>query len=381
MDIARRILKKEPKLPASTIAILPIFGYNPSLGFQIGINLTGGKYLGNQAHTSFSVFSLSGSISTKGIITVQARHNLFTDNDKWNFQGNWQVTKFLTFDYGVGTGQAPRSIHTGFTAFGIPVKNQPGVFPIKYFYLRFNEKVYRELAPALSAGMGLSFDVRRNIKDEVHDSSKLSPHYAYSVFNDFDPTRYSLNGITLDIQYITRDHPNRAYKGIYANLGIRLNPEWLGSTKTSAQWSTEIRKYFSLSKKNPEQVLALWHWGRYGLTGTMPYLDLPGTGGDFYNRSGRAFTLYRFKGLSFFYGEAEYRFPITQNKLFSGVLFCNTETGSNQRGVKLFDYWEQGYGVGLRILFNKTTRTNLCIDYGIGRNGASGIFFGLNEVF
>jgi hypothetical protein len=380
-DIALRIFKKPPPTKTSSTALLPILGYNPSLGFQIGINFVGGRYLGEITNTTLSVFSLSASVSSKGIITGQARHNIFTANDKWNFQGNWQVTKFLTFDYGVGTGGEARAIHGGFTAFGIPVKNQEGVFPIKYFYLRLNEKFYRKIARGLSAGAGVSFDIRRNIRDEVHDSGKLSPHYLYSTVNGFDPTHYSLNGITLNVQYITRDHPNRAYRGIYADLGIRINPEWLGSTKYSAQWSTEIRKYFSLSKINPEHVLAFWHWGRYGITGTMPYLDLPGTGADVYNRSGRAYTLYRFKGLSFFYAEAEYRFPISANKLLSGVLFYNTETGSNQRGVKLFDYWEQGYGTGLRILFNKTTRTNLCIDYGVGRNGTSGLFFGLNEVF
>lgn len=77
----------------------------------------------------------------------------------------------------------------------------------------------------------------------------------------------------------------------------------------------------------------------------------------------------------------EYRFPITRNKLLSGVTFFNMETASNQTGVKLFKYWEPGAGAGIRILFDKHTRSNLCIDYGIGNYGARGVFVGLNEVF
>jgi outer membrane protein assembly factor BamA len=117
------------------------------------------------------------------------------------------------------------------------------------------------------------------------------------------------------------------------------------------------------------------------LNGSVPYLELPGTGSDINQRIGRGYTISRFKGPSFFYNEMEYRFPLTNNKLLSGVLFFNMETAGNQKNVRLFDYWEPGAGAGLRILFDKHTRSNLCIDYGFGNYGSRGIFVGLNEVF
>lgn len=381
-DLGRKYIfkKKDKAKPPSATAILPIFGYNPSLGFQIGVNMTSAKYYGDPANTSLSVASLAASISTNGVITGQVRHNTFTQNNKWNFQGNWQVSRFITFDYGLGTNQ-PGSVRDKINFFGEPNKSDSAVFPIRFIYLRLNEKFYRKITPTLSAGAGLSFDIRRNIDDEKLDSVTQTPHNTYSIENGFNPDHYSLNGITMDIQYITRDHPNRAYKGVYANLGFRFNAEWLGSTQNSIQWSTEVRKYFSLSSKNPEHVLAFWHWGRYLVSGTLPYLDLPGTAGDVYNRSGRAYTMYRFKGPSYFYLETEYRFPITRNKLISGVAFSNFQTASETGKTKLFENWEPGVGAGLRILFNKRTRTNMCIDYAVGSNGANGLFFGLNEVF
>src|SRR5580698_6664366 len=132
----------------------------------------------------------------------------------------------------------------------------------------------------------------------------------------------------------------------------------MGSNHESMQLKTELRKYWSLSKKNPEEVIAFWLWGSYLLRGTIPYLELPGTGSDAAGRLGRGYTIGRFKGPSFYYNEGEYRFPITQNKLLSGVAFANFETADNQssnsvKNIRLFEYMEPGAGIGLRLLFNK----------------------------
>ena len=185
----------------------------------------------------------------------------------------------------------------------------------------------------------------------------------------------------LSLQYNTREHPIRSYGGIYADLNLRFNQTWLGSTKNAIQVFYDFRKYYSLSKKNPEHVLAFWHWASYQLDGLVPYLELPATGYDTYNRSGRAYTIGRFKGPNFAYFESEYRFPITPNKFISGVIFVNTETASDDHGKKIFQYWETAIGGGLRILMQKQSRSTLCIDYAKGKYGSGGFFFGLNEAF
>jgi len=100
-----------------------------------------------------------------------------------------------------------------------------------------------------------------------------------------------------------------------------------------------------------------------------------------YNRSARAYTFGRFKGPSYACFESDYRFPITKNKLVSGVVFFNLQTASNDRQRQVFESWEPGGGAGLRILFNKHSRSALCLDFARGRYGANGVFCGLNEVF
>jgi hypothetical protein len=47
----------------------------------------------------------------------------------------------------------------------------------------------------------------------------------------------------------------------------------------------------------------------------------------------------------------------------------------------VFQVWEPGGGIGLRILFQKENKTTLCVDFAKGKYGANGLFFGLGEAF
>jgi hypothetical protein len=189
------------------------------------------------------------------------------------------------------------------------------------------------------------------------------------------------NGLIFSAQYTTRDNQNRAYKGIFADAGFRINQTWMGSTKSALQFTTDFRKYISLSNRHPEHVIAFWNWGSYLISGVLPYLEIPGTGRDQSFRSGRGYTVTYFKGTKYNASEVEYRFPITRNKFFSGVTFFNIQTANDNLGTKLFQQWQPGGGAGLRVLFNKATRTNLCLDYAFGKFGRKGFFLGLNEAF
>lgn len=377
-EAVRKIFgSKDAEHAGSGISILPAVGYNPSIGFMLGGTLTGGKTLGNPATTRLSTGTFTGYLTTKGIINIQLRHNVFTNNNTWNFQGNGQITKMVLLDYGLGP-TAGSNAREAMSVNQYTLENSDSVFPIKFNYVRLFEKVYKKISRTLMVGAGLGIDYHFSIKDTKLnlDSGNLTPHYTYSVSNGFKPTSYWTNGFLLNIQYNTKEHPNRPQGGMYADIAFRFNPRFLGSSESSALLMTEFRKYISLSTTNPEHVLAFWHLATYNLGGTLPYLDLPGTGTDMYNRSGRAYTIGRFRGLSYFYIESEYRFPITANKFLSGVAFLNMQTMSDGKSRKLFQGWDPGAGMGLRILFNRNTRTNICIDYAFGLYGAKGYSLG-----
>lgn len=379
-DLFRTILhpKRKPDRTKrrSPITLMPNVAYNPTIGAQGGIKAVAGKVLGNHPNTTMSVAATSASITTKGIMVFYLSHNVFTPGNTWNFQGSLAAVHMVAPDAGIGMNM------NAWTTEDERVIANPDrkIFGSRYNSYIFNEKVYRQVAHGLFLGAGVSFDLRRNI-EEPQLVNGPTPPSLYSEKHGFNPKKYNSNGLLFNVQYMTRDNPNRAYSGIYSDVGIRVNQTWMGSSKNAVQLVTDFRKYFSLSKKNPEHILGFWYWGSYKLSGTLPYFDLPGTGKDTNVRTGRGYTIGYFKGISFAYSEVEYRFPITKNKFLSGVTFLNIQSASDEIGTRLFQRWEPGGGAGLRVLFNKATRTNLCLDYAFGKYGNRGFFLGLNEAF
>ena len=382
-DVIKQVLKKKydsaqtPKKPG--IPILPSIGYNPSLGVVIGAKSVTSFQVGTAENTTASVIGVEALYTSKNIATLQARHNIFLPNNVLNFQGNWQLSRFGIVDFGIGAGNARNGGET-FNLDEFATVIGDSAFPIAFNYFRLQEKVFLQVAPHFFVGGGISINLHSKITDEKLSPTFSTPHFLYSVRNNYSPSAYNANGILFSLQYATREHPIRSYGGVYAELTLGSNTRWLGSTHRATQLQYDFRKYWSLSKQRPDKVLAVWHWASYMLSGSVPYLDLPGTGSDAYYRMGRGYTISRVKGPSYAYFETEYRFPITANHLLSGVCFVNLQTASDDLGKKIFQYWEPAAGTGLRILFQKQSRSTICIDFAKGR-GSSGIFFGLNEAF
>jgi len=140
-DLLRKIFNRPPPKPPSQaqvhFAILPTLSYNPSFGFIFGGKLTGGKQFGSPANTDLSVFALEAFYGTKGIVSAQAKHNIFIAENKWNWQGQWQLAKYGLLDYGLGTGNF-KTKKGGFSFDQYPIKNADSAFPISYTYIRLS---------------------------------------------------------------------------------------------------------------------------------------------------------------------------------------------------------------------------------------------------
>lgn len=360
----------------SSISYLPNINYNPSIGFQIGIKAVGGLYFGEKENTTMSVFATAANYTTRGIMVGYLFHDIYTKENKWNLKGSLHIAKLVGLDYGMGIGSSLENPTEEELIMNNPNRDR---LINEYTLYGFNERVYKQVIPGMFLGAGVYFELKRNIKTLT--DLENPPNEIYSDWNGFNSTRNNNSGLMFNFQFMNRDNPNSAYKGIYSDIVLRANQTWMGSSQNSLQLLTDFRKYFQLSTARPNHVLALWYYGSYNLSGKLPYLDIPGTGKDPYARSGRGYTNGYFKGNSYAYVEAEYRFPILRNQFLSGVVFGNIQTVNDQMGTKLFQHWQPAGGAGLRVLFNKLTRTNLCIDYAFGNFGQRGLFLGLNEAF
>jgi hypothetical protein len=156
----------------------------------------------------------------------------------------------------------------------------------------------------------------------------------------------------------------------------------------------EARSYLPLGKQNAaaetppgggvpaKHRLTFWTFADLTTTGAAPYFDLPTTVSDTYGRSSRAYVMGRYRGEKMVYGEAEYRDMLTDNGLLGLVVFANAASVSNaSTGEKLFDNFAPAGGAGLRALFNKHSRTNLCIDFAFGKDGAKGVYLAIQDAF
>lgn len=361
----------------SAITYLPNLNYNPSIGAQIGIKAVGGKVLGNQPNTAMSIAAAAVSATTRGIVVGYFIHDIYTPGNSWNIKGNVMVAKAVGLDYGMGIGGTLTNPTEEEMIMNNPDRAR---YVNKFMVYSVSERVYKNLFPGAFVGAGFFFEMKRDFQT-VGSQEGMAPVEIYSRWNNFNPNRVNNNGLMLNMQYMTRDNPNSAYKGYYVDVVLRMNQSWMGSEHNAYQLQTDFRKYWQLSESRPNHVLAFWNFGSYNLGGTLPYVDLPGTAKDPYARSGRGYTMGYFKGKSFFYSELEYRFPLMRNQFLSGVVFTNVQTANDQMGTKLFKIWQPAGGAGLRLLFNKATRTNLCIDYAFGKFGQRGLFLGLNEAF
>jgi outer membrane protein assembly factor BamA len=375
-------LKKKTTEKTSSFFIAPVFGSTPSTGFLFGIALSGAFQL---PESNMSAFQANVQYTAKKQFTLSLKNNVFATGNKIFLSGDWSYYDNVQPTYGLGTnsptgGKLPFHVH--YNDVGEPADSL--VQHMEFKYLKLHQTFSFNAWPNFFIGPGIHLDYYNDIKDLDLDTigHKLTSHYTYSKNYGYNPEKYTVNGLSLNIVYDTRDNMISAYKGIYANVNYRLNKEFLGSDQNSSSLWTEFRSYLGVSKKKPQNVLAFWYVGNFSMSGDLPYLNLPFIGNDQRQKTGRGYTIARFRGQDMVYGEVEYRFAISKcTNTLGAVVFANATTTNNKdKNVGLFDYIQPGFGAGIRILFQKKSRMNIQVDYGQGDN-SGGIYFGATEVF
>lgn len=386
---ARDSVTIKPAIPYKPyFSVTPYVGYNPAYGLLVGAGSTVGMYLGDPAFTPISSAVVAANITVKGQILFNLRTNIITHRSRFIFRGDWRYLIFSQSTFGLGTGIAHRGkLGLIFSDGGQTEPVTPEEEPIDYNYIRLYETFYFKVNDWLYTGVGYALDDFAKVVDQklqlASDPPYLTHHYTYCTDHGFDTEKQTMSGLLLELLIDSRDNTIRPTKGYFADLAFRPNLTFLGSTKTSMMLNTEFRTYINVSENRPDHLVGFWYIGQFTRKGDVPYLGLPAIAWDMYNRTGRGYIQGSIRGVDYIYGETEYRFPISRyTGILAGVVFANATTASSDDGTrKLFEYFDPAVGAGIRIMFNRKTMSNLCIDYGLGFNGSSGIYFNLNETF
>jgi hypothetical protein len=341
----------------------PSIGSKPSTGFSAGFSSNLAFYSGDNTHIS----SMSGGmrVTQKKQVTGGIRLNVFTPDDRWVLQSDNRLQWTSANTYGLGS-DSPAA----------------GGVNLKYDYFRLNESAYRRVKPGLFAGGGVNVSVHNNVRPGGNASSipDRSAYAEYSAAHGFALAGQTSAGLSVGVLYDTRDNSINADRGALANAVYRTYFNgFLGGGSTWQSLNIDARVYRPLTQ-DARQKLAFWFLGNLVTGGTAPYFDLPETSYD--GRSARGYSEGRYRGEHLLYGEVEYRGAVSPNGLLGVVAFLNTTlVDDSPTGQKLFDAPAPGAGFGLRVLLNKRSRTNFYTDWGWGKDGAHGLYLGIQEAF
>ena len=353
--VGKRADTGEIKSKKLRISVVPAAGYTLQTGFAGLLAGNAAFYTNADANTSTILSSLTYTVRDQIIFPVQT--SIWTKDNKYNVIVDWRYLYFPSYTYGLG----------GYTSLS-------DGYLITYSTIHLHQAVLRKLRENMYVGVGYNLDYYWDIKELNPPGNKVTDFERYG----FDGTEFA-SGFTFNYLYDSRDNPINAGKGNFVNVIYRPNLTIFGNTATWRSLVIDLRKYikFPASSNN---VLALWSYEWLTLSGKAPYLMLPNTGGDPYSNTGRGYIQGRFRGNNMAYLEGEYRFRLTNNGLLGGVVFANAESFTEQTSNR-FETIAPGWGAGLRIKFNKFSRTNVALDYGFGLGGSGGLFVNIGEVF
>jgi len=390
-DVLRAALNKPAVSTSgsSSFLLIPIIGSNPATGFMLGI---GGQY-GFKMHgddTRFSMLSGSVQFTSKSQKIFLLKNNIYTKNNNIFFTGDWRFLVFSQSTYGLGTN-APEGgiLDYQYSLGGSETSGDSLAQPMNYNFIRLYQSAsFRILKQheGFYLGVGYGLDYYDKIKDEKlrlePGDTVITSHYAYNTYYGFNNDHYYTSTFNLNFISDTRDNMINPYTGHFLMLSWRGGPKFLGNDNASSFFHAEWRSFHPLSKRNPRHLMAFWVLGDFTAEGKFPYMTLPATAYDQRSRSARGYSQGRFRGNNMVYGEAEYRFPISQcGGVWGGVLFVNGTTATNPaQSLTLFESIKPGYGMGFRLMVDKKTRTNLAIDFGFG-DKSSGFYLAATETF
>jgi hypothetical protein len=337
----------------------PLANAPTSSGNAFVTSTTANVYLGPSSTTFLSTANFAPYFNFNRRFGLPLRSSIWLKDNSWNIQGDIRFLVYPQYTWGLGTS------HT------LEEKEW-----VNYKYIRFYQAVLKRVGPHLYAGLGYDLDYHFNIGSDSGVNLVEFTGYPYGLSGN------SLSsGLTLNLLYDTRNRNIYPFPGTYLNIVYRVNPGFLGNTNSWQSVFIDLRKYFELNtaaKPSQQNLLAFWSFLWANFYNTTPYLDLPSTGWDEYNRSARGFDQNRYRGKSLYYLEAEYRRDITNNGLFGFVVFSNINTVSGSG--TMFTSWHPAGGTGLRIKLSKATNSNFALDYAFSK-GYRTVLFNFSETF
>jgi len=325
---------------------------------------------GKTSFTSFNAsFRLGGDAKTTNVSTIyfypyigfggqygfDVQSFMWLPRNSWNFIGEYFIHNYPQDTWGLG-GNSP----------------DDRMILIDYQQLRIHQKSLKEIWSHFSAGVGYSLDQHINIKVEEGEMNEEISSY----FPDQNSTS---SGIMLPVKYDSRRNAVNPKQGFMADLTYSLFMPFLGSDDTWQSLFLDVRKYFPVSKRKKD-ILAVRSYYWTVISGNAPYLDLPAVRWEpTPGQASRGIQQNRYRSNALWDIETEYRFGISDNGFWGGVVFGSV-TSASEYDTQQFKYWHPAGGVGVRMKFNKYSDANIGFDFAVSK-GFVNVYLFIGEAY
>ena len=325
---------------------------------------------GKTSFTSFNASFLLGSDETNtnrstiyfypyigfgGQYGFDVQSFVWLPQNSWNFIGEYFTHNYPQDTWGLG-GNSPDDHET----------------LIDYKQLRIHQKSLKEIWPHFFAGAGYSLDQHIDIQVEEGEMNE--------EFSGYFPDRNSTSsGIVLPVKYDSRRNSVNPKQGFMADLTLNFFTPVLGSDEKWQSLFLDVRKYFPILTRKPG-ILAVRSYYWTVISGKAPFLDLPAVRWEpTPGQSSRGIQQNRYRSNAILDFESEYRFGVTDNGFWGGVVFGSV-TSASQYDTQQFMYWHPAGGVGVRMKFNKYSDANIGFDVAVSK-GFVNVYLFIGEAF
>lgn len=318
---------------------IPAIGYSPETRTYVGAVTLFTLKMYDDSLTRTSNVKFEFNYTWNKQIILESAWNYFFREEKWFTAGEIHYPKYPDYYYGVGPDT--------------PESNKL-IFNSTRMY--FEAFVLKNIGRKIFTGLNLKYE----------SFNKVRPEADAPVFQEL------IDGNTFAIGYAilkdTRNNLLTPERGYY----LFFNTSYNFSEANYVQASLDMRYYKTWSNKF---TLANRLFNKFNF-GTPPFYDYAFLGGDRYVR-GYYFGRFRDNDLGAW--QTEFRMPVVGMlgiAAFGGL--SNIYSPENPFSLSKTKY---NCGLGFRIRVDKTEKTNLRVDYAMGKEGSSGFYIAFGESF
>lgn len=335
------------KNKAIKLLAIPVIFSTPETGFGIGgggqLFLTSEKnrFMARQSNITFT-----GIYTANSQIIIEATPQIYFGSGDYYLDAAYEFRIYPNKFWGIGNNT--------------PDSNEESYNMTSHVV---NVDFLKRLPPSLNFGLRFNF--------ENHEVTEIEEGGLLADGDILGSDRAVIIGLGAVFNLDTRDQVEDPKGGYFINFNAQFSSENFGATHGFNRFVTDLRGYFPISE-NSLFAGRIYVQNNFG---DVPFQAKAWLGGS---SIARGYFAGRFIDDQMYVFTGEYRWRLTPRWGLAAFALMGEVSNINQ---DFFSDPKLAAGGGIRFKILKTQNTLVRLDVGLGENGSSGFYFGVNQAF